>query len=477
MLHKMKTLTGLTLPEAFKMLDKPLPAGGYKAIPGGLNLTDICPNWTKKILSLVFGPTGIGWGFAFRKEDLEMFTETTSKGREVPGAKVYGQFWYKYIDSDGDMATASFPVTGANTSQNGNIGYAMKGTVTNAIGNGASMLGFQESVYLGKRSHNDPNGQAVEVSLPVVVAPPPPVPTVNPPVAPVAEPVENTSPSVAIDAPSSPSIATTVPLAPTTVVDPEKPSLAEKVGFRFSYYTCIACGHGERITKDPDNLLQACKNCGSMANESLVWSPNEGHWQKVMEKTNDRIKKEADAKAAVTVTDLPDGKRELQKLLKDLADQDRGLVLQALSDAAGKKIERYTDATVEQHQKAVAMLQGREPRPEPTPVETAPAETTYTCAGGCGVALTGLRDCPICGAKPVAGEAKYPCPIDEVLPDRGSVTRKIYQLGGKLGFNDLSTILAHVAEVVGEPVKKISDLHDGLVLKVYQTMAYEARGK
>ena len=31
--------------------------------------------------------------------------------------------------------------------------YAMKGAITNALGHASSNLGFQESVYLGKRSH------------------------------------------------------------------------------------------------------------------------------------------------------------------------------------------------------------------------------------------------------------------------------------------------------------------------------------
>jgi len=38
-------------------------------------------------------------------------------------------------------------------SENGNAAYAMKGAITNGIGNAVSNIGFQESVYLGLRSH------------------------------------------------------------------------------------------------------------------------------------------------------------------------------------------------------------------------------------------------------------------------------------------------------------------------------------
>ena len=33
--------------------------------------------------------------------------------------------------------------------------YALKGAITNAIGNAASKIGFQESVFMGKRSHHN----------------------------------------------------------------------------------------------------------------------------------------------------------------------------------------------------------------------------------------------------------------------------------------------------------------------------------
>ncbi|HAD06749.1 MAG TPA: hypothetical protein DCE76_06280, partial [Anaerolineaceae bacterium] len=69
------------------------------------------------------------------------------------------RFWYKLVDGN-IQYNCSVHATGA--SENANIAYAMKGAITNALGNAVSNIGFQESVYLGLRSHKDfqpaPNG-------------------------------------------------------------------------------------------------------------------------------------------------------------------------------------------------------------------------------------------------------------------------------------------------------------------------------
>ncbi len=158
------TLTGLTLEEAIQQLDQELPAGAYKALPGAVDLTDIDPNWMRKTLNHVFGLCGLGWGYEFDPGDLEHRYEsrTNARGNEYGvyvAVLTHLRFWYKLVDGN-TQYNCSVHATGA--SENANIAYAMKGAITNALGNAVSNIGFQESVYLGLRSHKDfqnaPNG-------------------------------------------------------------------------------------------------------------------------------------------------------------------------------------------------------------------------------------------------------------------------------------------------------------------------------
>jgi len=72
--------------------------------------------------------------------------------REVVVASVkHLVFWYKLAMPDGEVVVCEVPSTGA--SENSNDSYAMSGAVTNAIGKATSNILFQNSVYLGKRSH------------------------------------------------------------------------------------------------------------------------------------------------------------------------------------------------------------------------------------------------------------------------------------------------------------------------------------
>lgn len=149
-----KTLTGLTLSQLIEKLDEQLPADAYSATPGGADLTDIDPNYMRSVLNQVFGLCGFGWGYDYDSADLETHKETreTKNGpREVVVANLKRlRFWYKLV-ADGKEFICEVPSSGA--SENSTSGYAMSGAVTNAIGKAVSNIGFQESVYLGKRSH------------------------------------------------------------------------------------------------------------------------------------------------------------------------------------------------------------------------------------------------------------------------------------------------------------------------------------
>ncbi len=161
----MKTLNGYSINELPTLLDQPLPPQAYKQIPGGAGLTDIDAGWQRRAFNKIFGLYGLGWGFEFEHNQIDIrHEEVQGKNglKVVPFSRVYGRFWFAYVDADGKTQKASFPVTGANSNQSGTgaEGYTLKGAITNAIGFGASMLGWQESVYLGARSHNNTEGFA-----------------------------------------------------------------------------------------------------------------------------------------------------------------------------------------------------------------------------------------------------------------------------------------------------------------------------
>lgn len=151
----LKTLTGLTLAELAVRLDAELPAEAYKAVPGGADLTDIDPNYMRKVLNECFGLCGVGWGYAYNAADMQTETQERSGSsgkRTVQVATLkHLRFWYKLAGPDGDQVTCEIDASGG--SENSVEGYAMKGAITNALGNAASNIGFQESVYLGKRDH------------------------------------------------------------------------------------------------------------------------------------------------------------------------------------------------------------------------------------------------------------------------------------------------------------------------------------
>ncbi len=142
----LKTLTGLTLAELAAKLDEQLPADAYKAVPGGADLTDIDPNYMNRMLNEVFGLCGIGWGYDYNPDAIEL--RSGEKRMFATVSKL--TLWYKLTDGE-VMHVFEVQATGGN--DNSVMQYAMKGAITNAIGNAVSKIGFQESVYLGKRDH------------------------------------------------------------------------------------------------------------------------------------------------------------------------------------------------------------------------------------------------------------------------------------------------------------------------------------
>ena len=157
---EINTLTGLSLAQAITALDAELPAAAYKSVPGGADLTDIDPNQMRKVLNEVFGLCGCGWGYTYNPDTVYTRAEVqvTARGKErsiVVATVKYLEVWYRLV-VDGETIQSA-PIPGTGSSENSNDAYALKGALTNAIGNAVSNIGFQMSVYLGKRSHKTVN--------------------------------------------------------------------------------------------------------------------------------------------------------------------------------------------------------------------------------------------------------------------------------------------------------------------------------
>ena len=158
-LSKITTLTGIMMAELPEFLDKELPADAYKAVPGAVGLTDINPNYMRMVLDEAFGMCGLGWGYSYSAESVAVsqFTkEVTRNNKQVEKTSWQAQishfvFWYVLVQ-DGEQTRHEIPATGA--SDNDVAAYALKGAITASIGNAVSNIGFQRSVYLGKRDHN-----------------------------------------------------------------------------------------------------------------------------------------------------------------------------------------------------------------------------------------------------------------------------------------------------------------------------------
>jgi len=143
---ELHTLTGLTIDELLVRLDEELPSDAYSPVPGSPDLTDIDAGFMRKVLTKCFGLCGVGWGYMYDPVNLHLnqFDRPCVSLTELV-------FWYVMVDARGERQRYEIQATGG--SENRNLAFAMKGAVTNAIGHAVSNLGFQESVYLGRRSH------------------------------------------------------------------------------------------------------------------------------------------------------------------------------------------------------------------------------------------------------------------------------------------------------------------------------------
>ena len=189
-----KTLTGLTMDEVKDKIDVSLPQDAYKKIggSGSLDFTDIDPGWMRKAFNSIFGLCGYGWGISYESSDIVLDFLKKDNGKETPVATFKKLvFWYA-LDDEGRRIECQIHATGSHKNEQGNIAYALKGALTNALGNAASSLGWQESIYLGYRSHDNIQGHVP--TAPKKEKTPDPTPNPN-------APAETTKPANAGESP------------------------------------------------------------------------------------------------------------------------------------------------------------------------------------------------------------------------------------------------------------------------------------
>lgn len=162
----LKTITGKDLFEAFRELDRQLPAHAYKKIEGGkggkLGLTDIIPAFLPDLLLELFGPIGYGWGFHL--DSMESSSKTVERKGGYTDEEVTAtcklSIWYRFLRDGEVVMSEPVPATGGST--NTLIEWAMKGALTNALGCAWFFAGYQLSVYKNERSHNGNGHQTAQ---------------------------------------------------------------------------------------------------------------------------------------------------------------------------------------------------------------------------------------------------------------------------------------------------------------------------
>lgn len=160
-LETLKTLTGMLLSELQNTLDEELPEKAYSSVPGAAGLTDIQPAWMIEYFNKYLGLSGLGWGLDYEPDAMTITAEkrqSSSRERTVYCAILKKAiFWYIVTDEQGNRSRCEINTSGG--SENDIVWYALKGAITNAIGNAGSKIGWQSSVYKGIRSHDNVGSQ------------------------------------------------------------------------------------------------------------------------------------------------------------------------------------------------------------------------------------------------------------------------------------------------------------------------------
>ena len=168
-LEEIKTLTGMTIMDALTALNKQLEPNAYRGVSyGGMSFTDIKPGYLIEALNMIFGPCGYGWTFKFHTDNVKCVEGKTEKGKLIYNATIIGFEFFYSVKMD-EKKVEIGPILSTGGSSNARQEFALKGAVTNAIGNAVHRLGWQIDVYKGLRSHTkEKESESYGESSPVV---------------------------------------------------------------------------------------------------------------------------------------------------------------------------------------------------------------------------------------------------------------------------------------------------------------------
>lgn len=360
---KFTTVTGKDLDEVRKLLDAPLPEEAYKKIGGqAMDLTDISPAWTRRALTSIFGLFGFGWGINHDGSDVELTFEVKQNGKTAADVAIKrAKFWYVLLDEQNKPHVFSFTTTGSGRNEQGNGGWALKGAMTNALSTAASFLGFQESVYMGKRSHHDTTAQAPRSGMSID-----PSKTIT---------KEEQTPGVVI--------AEKTPAPVTPAITPaEAPIL---------HHVCMSCGHiaSERVrpTNCPKCMSMRLVEKPTLAAAKKAFAPNVPEEPKAAittPPTSDRTAPCMACGSVVPVTPtcpdcgastISEDIKTLHEEMKRLGNNDRAVLLRRASEVTGRKITGYSELGLPDLQAVVYDL-----RQMPVPVASPKAGNTSPAA-------------------------------------------------------------------------------------------------
>jgi hypothetical protein len=180
-LDGLTTYTGESLVGALNALDSALPQGAYKTVAiGGRTFTDISPAYSLEVISEHFGPLGLGWGYTVEDEhtadhhtaDKPQSDGSVKRGQHYLGVTLRLGLWYA-----AKRGTETVLVSWQSYGGNANAGsgadehFSWQGALTNAIGKGWSMQGFQRRIYKGEDFTLDEKREAEAGAPPSAPAP------------------------------------------------------------------------------------------------------------------------------------------------------------------------------------------------------------------------------------------------------------------------------------------------------------------
>jgi hypothetical protein len=152
------TVTGKTLAEAINGMQELLPPDAYTEVPGAGNFTDVDPAYLTLKATEIFGACGFGWAYDYDAATVSVIPviqKTKNGDRNVFQASIPKfELRFRYLDGEGNLVWSE-PVLSTGANANENAGYAMRGSLTNAIGSAFAKLCWQLPTWLNKVTHKN----------------------------------------------------------------------------------------------------------------------------------------------------------------------------------------------------------------------------------------------------------------------------------------------------------------------------------